>query len=86
MAEFDTLIKGGTIVAGTLLPPSRADVGIKNGVITKIGRLKSSDATQVLDASGLIVAPGAIDLHAHYDAPIHWDPHCTIGSWHGVTS
>ncbi|HXG20659.1 MAG TPA: amidohydrolase family protein, partial [Methylomirabilota bacterium] len=86
MAEFDTIIKGGTIVDGTLVPPYRADVGIKNGVITKIGHLKSSDARQVLDASGLTVAPGAIDLHAHYDAPIHWDPHCTIGSWHGVTS
>jgi N-acyl-D-amino-acid deacylase len=48
----------GTIVDGTLVPPYRADVGIKNGVITKIGRLKSSDATQVLDASGLIVARG----------------------------
>ena len=51
MAEFDTLIKGGTIVDGTLVPPYRADVGIKNGTITKIGHLKSSDATQVLDAS-----------------------------------
>jgi len=40
----------------------------------------------VLDAYGLIVAPGAIDLHTHYDAQIHWDPYCTIVSWHGVTS
>jgi len=40
----------------------------------------------VLDAHGLIVAPGAIDLHTHYDAQIHWDPYCTIDSWHGVTS
>ena len=86
MAEFDTIIKGGTIVDGTLVPPYRGDIGIKNGRITKIGNLKSSDAAQVLDASGLTVAPGAVDLHAHYDAPIHWDPHCTIGSWHGVTS
>ena len=86
MANFDTIIKGGTIIDGTLVPPYRADVGIKNGIITKIGHLNSNDAKQVLDASGLTVAPGAIDLHAHYDAPIHWDPHCTIGSWHGVTS
>ncbi len=86
MADYDTIIKGGTIIDGTLIPPYRADVGIKNGIITKIGHLKSSDATRVLDASGQTVAPGAIDLHAHYDAPIHWDPHCTIGSWHGVTS
>ena len=74
MAEFDTIIKGGTIVDGTLVPPYRGDIGIKNGKIAKIGHLKSSDAKQVLDASGHIVAPGAVDLHAHYDAPIHWDP------------
>jgi N-acyl-D-aspartate/D-glutamate deacylase len=86
MAEFDVLIKGGTVVDGTRVPRYRADIGIKNGKITKIGRLKSNDATQVLDATGLMVAPGAIDLHTHYDAQIHWDPYCSIGSWHGVTS
>jgi N-acyl-D-aspartate/D-glutamate deacylase len=84
--EFDTVIRGGTIVDGTRLPRYRSDIGIKNGKIAKIGRLKSSDGAQVLDAEGLIVAPGAIDLHTHYDAPIHWDPYCSIGSWHGVTS
>jgi N-acyl-D-aspartate/D-glutamate deacylase len=86
MPQFDTIIKGGIVVDGTLVPPYRADVGIKDGKIAQIGHLNSSDARQVLDASGLIVAPGAVDLHAHYDAPVHWDPHCTIGSWHGVTS
>lgn len=86
MPQFDTIIQGGTVVDGTLVPPYRADVGIKDGKIAYIGRLRTSDAKQVLDASGLIVAPGAVDLHAHYDAPIHWDPYCTIGSWHGVTS
>ncbi|MBI3304357.1 MAG: amidohydrolase family protein [Deltaproteobacteria bacterium] len=86
MAEFDTIIKGGTIVDGTLIPPYKADLGIKGGKIAKIGHLKSSEARQVLDATGLIVAPGVIDLHCHYDAPIHWDPSCSIGSWHGVTS
>src|ERR1700674_1842100 len=84
--EFDTVIRGGTIVDGTRLPRYRSDIGIKNGKIAKIGQLKSSHAPKVLDASGLIVAPGAIDLHTHYDAPIHWDPYCSIGSWHGVTS
>jgi len=86
MAEFDTIIKGGTIVDGTLVPPYKADVGIKNGRIAKIGHLNASDGKRVLDASGLIVAPGVVDLHCHYDAPIHWDPTCSIGSWHGVTS
>src|SRR5215510_3155480 len=86
MVEFDTLIRGGIVVDGTRMPRYRADVGIKNGQIAKIGNLKKSSATKVLDAQGLIVAPGAIDLHTHYDAQIHWDPYCTIGSWHGVTS
>ncbi len=86
MPEFDVIIKNGTIVDGTRVPRYRADLGIKNGKIAAIGRLQSGAATKVLDASGLIVAPGAIDLHTHYDAPLHWDPYCSIGSWHGVTS
>jgi N-acyl-D-aspartate/D-glutamate deacylase len=86
MPQFDTIVKGGTIVDGTRVPRYKADIGIKNGKIAKIGRLNSSDATKVVDASGLIVAPGFIDLHTHYDAQLHWDPYCSIGSWHGVTS
>ena len=86
MAEFDTLIKGGIVVDGSRVPRYRADVGIKNGKITRIGNLKNAGAGKVLDAHGLVVAPGAIDLHTHYDAQIHWDPYCTIDSWHGVTS
>ncbi len=86
MAVFDKVIKDGTIVDGTLTPPYRADLGIKDGRIAKIGYLKSSDAAQTFDASGLIVAPGVVDLHCHYDAPVFWDPACSIGSWHGVTS
>jgi N-acyl-D-amino-acid deacylase len=86
MPQFDTIIKGGTIVDGTRVPRYRADIGIKNGKIAKIGRLNNSDASKVVDANGLIVAPGFIDLHTHYDAQLHWDPYCSIGSWHGVTS
>jgi N-acyl-D-aspartate/D-glutamate deacylase len=86
MPQFDTVIKNGTIVDGTRVPRYKADVGIKNGKIVQIGRLNASDATHVLDATGLIVAPGFIDLHCHYDAQLHWDPYCTMGSWHGVTS
>src|SRR5215831_13327513 len=86
MPQFDTIIKNGTIVDGTRVPRYRADIGIKNGKIAQIGRLNASDAAQVIDASGQIVAPGFIDLHTHYDAQLHWDPYCSIGSWHGVTS
>jgi len=86
MPQFDTIIKNGTVIDGTRVPRYRADIGVKNGKIAQIGRLNSSDAKKVVDANGLIVAPGFIDLHTHYDAQLHWDPYCTIGSWHGVTS
>jgi N-acyl-D-aspartate/D-glutamate deacylase len=86
MPQFDTVIKDGTIVDGTLVPPYRGDIGIKDGKIAKIGKINTNEGATVLDASGMVVAPGAVDLHAHYDAPLHWDPYCTIGSWHGVTT
>lgn len=86
MADFDTLIRGGTVVDGSGVPRYRADIGIREGRIARIGRLQGSSAAVVLDAGGLIVAAGAIDLHTHYDAQIHWDPWCTTDGWHGVTS
>ena len=86
MSEFDLVIKNGMIVDGTRLPRYRADVGIKDGVIAKIGRLEKGQAEEVIDAEGLIVAPGFVDLHTHYDAQIYWDPYCSISGWHGVTS
>ena len=86
MATFDTVIRGGTIVDGTRVPRYKADIGITDGKIAKIGRLGKSAGARVIDADGLIVAPGFIDLHTHYDAQVHWDPYCSIGGWHGVTS
>ncbi|MGO9267361.1 MAG: N-acyl-D-amino-acid deacylase family protein [Candidatus Binataceae bacterium] len=86
MAEFDVVIRGGMVVDGTRLPRYRADVGIKDGKIAKIGYLKSHQATKVIDAGGQYVVPGFVDLHTHYDAQLFWDPYCTISSWHGVTS
>ena len=87
MAAYDLLIKNGTIVDGTRVPKYRADLAIKDGKVLQIdGRLEESDAERVLDATGLIVAPGFVDLHTHYDAQIQWDPWCTISGWHGVTS
>ena len=86
MPQFDTIVKGGTVVDGTKVPRYQADIGIKDGKIAEIGKLNDSDAKKVIDANGLIVAPGFIDLHTHYDAQLHWDPYCTIGSWHGVTT
>jgi N-acyl-D-amino-acid deacylase len=89
MATFDVVIQGGTVVDGTRTPRYAGDVGVKDGKIAKIergGRLNPTDAKKVLDAQGLIVAPGFVDLHTHYDAQINWDPYCTLSGWHGVTS
>ena len=86
MAEFDTIIKGGTIVDGTRAPRYTSDLAIKDGRIAQIGGLRGSQADKVLDASGLIVAPGFVDLHTHYDAQLFWDPYCSLSGWHGVTS
>jgi N-acyl-D-amino-acid deacylase len=86
MPEFDVVIQGGTVVDGARTPRQVADIGIRNGKVAKIGKLNPSDAKKTLDARGLVVAPGFVDLHTHYDAQIHWDPYCTISGWHGVTS
>jgi N-acyl-D-amino-acid deacylase len=83
--SFDLLIKNGTVVDGTGGPSRRADVAIANGQIVEIGKI-SEGAKKTIDASDLIVAPGFIDPHTHYDAQICWDPYITSSSWHGVTS
>ncbi len=86
MAEFDVVIRGGIVIDGTRLPRYRADVGIKDGKIAKLGYLKNHEGKKVIDADGQFVVPGFVDLHTHYDAQLFWDPYCTISSWHGVTS
>lgn len=86
MAEYDLVIRGGTIVDGTRLPAYGADVGIKSGKIAKISGKLAGQGARELDGSGCYVAPGAIDLHCHYDAQANWDPYCTLSGWHGVTS
>ena len=86
MPAYDTIIRGGTVIDGMRMPRYQADVGIKDGRIAAIGRLRPHDGVTVLDANGLIVAPGFIDLHTHYDAQVFWDPYCSISSWHGITS
>ncbi len=86
MAHFDIVIANGTIVDGRRMPRYRGDVGIAGGSVVELGQLDANAADRVIDASGLIVAPGFIDLHTHYDAQIFWDPYCSISGWHGVTS
>jgi N-acyl-D-amino-acid deacylase len=86
VATYDIVIKGGMLIDGFRNPRVRADVGIRDGQVAEIGRIPASDGTRVLDASGLNVAPGFVDLHTHYDAQVFWDPYCTLSGWHGVTS
>ena len=83
--DYDTLVRGGSIVDGTGAPARRADIGIKDGKLAAVGELAGA-ATRTLDASGLVVAPGFIDPHTHYDAQICWDGATTPSSWHGVTT
>ena len=86
MPEYDLVIRGGTIVDGTGIPRYKADLAIKNGRVSMISGRISPGAAKEIDASGCIVAPGAIDLHTHYDAQLNWDPYASLSGWHGVTS
>ncbi len=87
MPEFDKIIRNGTIVDGTgSMPAYRGDIAIKNGKIAMIGGRIQGSAKEELDATGCVVAPGAIDLHTHYDLQLNWEPYGTMSGWHGVTS
>ena len=82
---FDLVVRGGTIVDGSGGARYRGDVGIKDGRIVEIGRIRSA-AERTLDADGLIVAPGFIDGHTHMDAQVAWDRIGSCSCWHGVTT
>jgi N-acyl-D-aspartate/D-glutamate deacylase len=85
MAEHDLVIRGGTVVDGTGTPRRVADVAVSDGVVTEVGRVEGSGRTE-LDADGLVVAPGWVDIHTHYDGQASWDPTLSPSPWHGVTT
>ena len=86
MPRYDLLLKGGVILDGARTPRFTGDVAIADGRIAGIGRIAEREAARVFDARELIVAPGFVDLHTHYDSQVFWDPYCTLSGWHGVTS
>jgi len=83
MAEL--VIRGGTVVDGSGGPARRVDVVIADGRIAEVGDARVRGAREI-DAAGLVVAPGFIDVHTHYDAQYTWDPYATSSVWHGVTT
>ena len=82
---LDLVIRGGTVVDGSGKSRFTADVGIADGKIVEVGRIRSV-AARAIDADGLIVSPGFIDGHTHMDAQVAWDPLGSCSCWHGVTS
>lgn len=83
--DYDLKITGGEIVDGSGAPRRKGDLGIKDGRVMALGEAPGT-AKQTIDASGMIVSPGFVDVHTHYDAQVLWDPMLTISPWHGVTS
>jgi N-acyl-D-aspartate/D-glutamate deacylase len=82
---YDLIIKNGKVIDGSGLPGFHSDVAVSGGRIVDIGKV-DGEARQVLNADGLVVAPGIIDNHTHYDAQVTWDPLCTYSCYHGITT
>ena len=83
--EHDLVVRGGTVVDGTGAERRAADVAVDDGRITAVGDV-AAGGREELDATGLLVTPGWVDVHTHYDGQVTWDPMLTPSSWQGVTT
>jgi N-acyl-D-amino-acid deacylase len=83
---LDLLIRNARICDGTGAPSFMGELGVKDGVIGSVGPKDGQTAARVIDAAGLVLAPGFVDPHTHYDAQLAWDPLLTCSPWHGVTT
>lgn len=81
----DLVIRGGLVVDGTGAKGRTADIAIDNGLVTEVGKI-TAKGTREIDATGLVVTPGWVDIHTHYDGQVTWDPLLSPSCWHGVTT
>ncbi|MBU3700847.1 MAG: amidohydrolase family protein [Acidimicrobiia bacterium] len=85
MADHDLVIRNGTVIDGTGGPARPAEIAVDDGAITVVGRVDGTGTTE-LDATGLLVTPGWVDIHTHYDGQVTWDETLGPSSWQGVTT
>jgi N-acyl-D-aspartate/D-glutamate deacylase len=85
VTDHDLVIRGGTVIDGTGAAARTADVAIDGDTVVEVGRVTGS-AARTVDAGGLLVTPGFVDIHAHYDGQASWDERMVPSSWHGVTT
>src|SRR5262245_11319021 len=85
MAEHELVVRGGALSDGSGAGPRLADVAVSGGIVTDVGKV-SGRGHRELAADGLLVAPGFVDIHTHYDGQAVWDARLWPSSWHGVTT
>ncbi len=86
MKDAQLLIRGAHVVDGTGMPGFSADVEVRDGRISQVGNLRGATADKVIDADGLVLTPGFVDVHTHYDPQLHFESSASPSSWHGVTT